>query len=441
MKLQKILAAPAILSLAVSLAACTDNPANSSASSKESGDAKADQTVKVTITDDTCTAEPATIPSGKVTFEIANNGASPNEFEVLTENKLQIASEKENIGPGTTARMTTALKEGAYFTACKPNMVGDVVGLKEFEVTQGDKADVSQDHQAAEEQAVANYTSYVKDQTGQLLSATQEFTKAYVAGDRARAKTLYPLARQHYERIEPTAESFGLEEAGDLDVALDARVQDLASDAGKKATDPEVLKDWTGWHRIEADLFTEEGSGYTFASDEERKHAADTLNENTQKLYDLVYGKIDGVEGAFKLELSDVATGASALLEEVATSKIVGEEETFSHTDLYDFHANVEGAEVAYGNVADLVRAKDADLAQSIEKNLEAVKSLIKEQSTGRDEDGNLTFKDYSQIAAVQKNAGDAPKTSDYTEVQRKFSDAVNALSEPLSKIAGTILH
>ncbi|WP_178945249.1 iron uptake system protein EfeO [Kocuria sp. TGY1127_2] len=436
-----LLAVPAAIAMVISLSACTDNPANSSASSNESTNGGTVQTVKANIANDTCTTDPAKIPAGKVAFEIANNGTTPNEFEVLTENKLQIVSEKENIGPGTTAHMTTALKEGTYYTGCKPNMVGNFVGLAQLDVIPGENVEVAKDVQAAEDHAISNYTSYVKDQTGQLVSATQEFTKAYIAGDDQKAKTLYPLARQHYERIEPTAESFGIKEGGDLDVALDARVQDLSADAHKKPTDPEVLKGWTGWHRIEADLFTDDSAGYKFDTDEDRKRAADELNENTQKLYDLVYGKIDGAKGKFKLELSDVATGASSLLEEVATSKIVGEEETFSHTDTYDFKANVEGAEVAYGNVADLVKDKDPKLAEKIESKFESVKSLINEQSTGKDEGGNTLFKDYSQIAAVQKDAGEAPKDSDYTDLQRKFSDAVNALGEPLSKIAGTILH
>ncbi len=40
--------------------------------------------------------------------------------------------------------------------------------------------------------------------------------------------------------------------------------------------------------------------------------------------------------------------GSVDLLNEVATSKITGEEEIYSHTDLYDFKANVEGAQKIY---------------------------------------------------------------------------------------------
>ena len=38
--------------------------------------------------------------------------------------------------------------------------------------------------------------------------------------------------------------------------------------------------------------------------------------------------------------------GSVDLLNEVSTSKITGEEEIYSHTDLYDFKANIEGAKI-----------------------------------------------------------------------------------------------
>lgn len=40
--------------------------------------------------------------------------------------------------------------------------------------------------------------------------------------------------------------------------------------------------------------------------------------------------------------------GSVDLLNEVSTSKITGEEEIYSHTDLYDFKANIEGAQKIY---------------------------------------------------------------------------------------------
>ena len=51
-------------------------------------------------------------------------------------------------------------------------------------------------------------------------------------------------------------------------------------------------------------------------------------------------------------------TGAVDLLNEVATQKITGEEEVFSHTDLYDFRANIEGAEKIFSLFKPLIEKK-----------------------------------------------------------------------------------
>ena len=428
-----------LTAMGLGLAACADNPKNAKGGASGSGKA---QEITVTLTDDSCQLSSTSFPSGVVTFTITNSGSSPNELEILTEDKLQIISEQENIGPGTTTKLTTSLKEGTCYAACKPNMVGELKGVTELKITKGADVDVSADEAKAREDAVKNYTAYVRDQAGQLLTATQGFVTAYTSGDTATAKSLYPLARQYYERIEPTAESFGIKEAGDLDAALDTRVQNLAAGAGKAATDKEVIAGWTGWHRIEADLWIQDSSSpFKFADDASRKKVADQLNADTKSLYDLVYGTITGANGkTFELELEDVAQGASDLLEEVATTKIFGEEETFSHTDLYDFQANLEGAKVAYGNVEDLMKKKDAKLAEKITTQFKTVEDLVAAQATGQTAEGQKTYPDYSTIASVQKDAGEKPSDTSYTDTQRKFSDAVNALSESLSKVAGTVL-
>ena len=428
-KRRNVLAMLPLTAMGLGLAACADNPKNAKGGASGSGKA---QEITVTLTDDSCKLSSTSFPSGVVTFTITNSGTVPNEFEVLTEDKLQIISEQENIGPGTTTKLTTSLKEGTCYAACKPNMVGELKGVTELKITKGAAVDVSADEAKAREDAVKNYTAYVRDQAGQLLTATQSFVTAYTSGDTATAKSLYPLARQFYERIEPTAESFGVKEAGDLDSALDTRVQDLAAGAGKAVTDKEVISGWTGWHRIEADLWVQDSSSpFKFADDAARKKVADQLNTDTKSLYDLVYGNITGTGGKkFELGLEDVANGASSLLEEVATTKIVGEEETFSHTDLYDFKANVE----------DLMKKKDAKLAEKITTQFAAVEKLVEAHVSGKAANGEPTYADYSTIAAVQKDAGEAPDKNSYTDTQRKFSDAVNALSESLSKVAGTIL-
>lgn len=94
------------------------------------------------------------------------------------------------------------------------------------------------------------------------------------------------------------------------------------------------------------------------------------------------------------------------------------------------------GILVAYGNVQDLARAQDPDLADEIEDGFTDVNELIDEQATGEDADGNPICPSYADIAAVQEDAtGESPTEEDYTEAQRDFSDAVNGLSEPLSEV------
>lgn len=428
------LAIAAVLTLTA--AGCTDNP---SSGANGAGTQAGAAPISVTITDDTCEVAATEIPSGVVTFSISNEGTVPNEFEVLASDKLRIVTEKENIGPGSTVELTTGLEKDDYFTACKPNMVGALVGTTPFTVTQGEVLAVDEDTQQLRDDAVTNYTAYIEDQAGQLITATEDFREAYLAGDTERAQDLYVLARRHFERIEPTAEAFGIEEPGDLDAALDLRIQDLSAGADTPVTDPELLAGWTGWHRIEADLFSEDDA-FRFPDDASRQQVADQLVEDTQTLYDLVTGASDTASGPFAVTLEDVTLGASELMEEVATGKIVGEEETFSHTDLDDFQANLDGANVAYGNVQKIVEKEDPELAQEIADDFDAVQEELSAHQDGEWEDGTPRYVDYSTVATVQEDAGQAPKDSDYTDAQRDLSVAVTALADQLAQVPAVVL-
>ena len=124
------------------------------------------------------------------------------------------------------------------------------------------------------------------------------------------------MARTHYETIEPVAESFG-----DLDPEIDARVNDVAAGAR-----------WTGFHRIEKALWQD---GTTDGHDP----VADKLVTDVKRLHALVR--------TVDLQAAQIANGAVELLDEVANSKITGEEDRYSHTDLADFEANVAGVEAA----------------------------------------------------------------------------------------------
>ncbi|PFG28150.1 putative lipoprotein involved in iron transport [Corynebacterium renale] len=375
------------------LSGCVANePASTEAASGEA--------IPVEITDTTCGIDVNEVESGRVAFTLKNAGTVRNEFEILAEDKLRIVGERENLGPGTTTDYTLLLQPGNYYTACKKNMVGSLVDVRPFTVTQGSGEAVSADEQELIDQAVVNYTAYVRDQAGQLLEATQAFAKDYAAGNDDAARAAYAPARMYYERIEPTAEAFG-----DIDPALDEREADY------QEADDTANREWTGWHPIEKDLWRPEG--FTGWDEAKRQKLADKLVEDTQQLYDLVYAD------DFEITLSDISNGAIGLLEEVATTKITGEEEAFSHTDLYDFQANVEGARVAYGNVQEIAKQKDPELADTIEARFTALEKELDQYKEGEG------YVSYEKLDEAQR---------------RQLSDYVDALRVPLAKLTEAVL-
>ncbi|HEY9293838.1 MAG TPA: iron uptake system protein EfeO [Microlunatus sp.] len=383
-------AAIAIALLALPLAACTDNSTGRSADG--SGDARA---LTVQANDSTCKISAGTAPSGTLRFSVKNDGGKVNEFYLLGGDGLRIIGEVENIGPGLTRDLVVSATPGKYFTACKPGMVGDGIRSAFTVSDSGQPSQGTVDDQQLVDQANQQYAGYVKDQTEQLVSATEKFAALYVAGKDDQARALYPAARVHWERIEPVAESFG-----DLDPKMDLREADL--EQGQK---------WTGWHRIEKDLWPERAKHYKPLAEEQRKAYADDLVANTHTLYNRTR-KIN-------FTVDQIGNGAKGLMDEVATGKVTGEEEYWSGTDLWDFQANVDGAKVAFEGLRPILKSRDPQLDQQIDARFTALQKLLDQQRSG---DGFVNYDALSQSQVKQ------------------LSDAVNALSEPLSKLTAAVI-
>ncbi len=356
-----------------------------------------------------CAVSSDTAPSGPISFTVTNSGEQVTEFYVLGENELSIIAEVENIAPGASRDLTLVAQPGNYFTVCKPGMVGAGIGQTPFTVT-GDSVAANEDDAAAEEAAIASYVSYTKSQAAELVPQVQAFVDAYVAGDDAEARRLFPLARVSYERIEPTAEQFG-----DLDPAIDYR---------KPGAEAEGLE-FIGFHRIEMDLWLDEATqnypdeAITALSPAERSALGEQLVTDITALYDLVHSD------EFTLSLSDITNGAVGLLDEIAApdGKLPGEENEFAHTDLYDFTANVEGAQVAYESVRAIAssRGEDgAELVETLDTQFAAMLDML--ASYGDYEAG---FADYSTVDQQARN---------------ELGAQLNALSEPLARLTHTVL-
>jgi iron uptake system component EfeO len=344
------------------------------------GNGGSSEKIAVTATDDSCEIAKTELKAGSHTFAVKNEGKQVTEFYVYKGTK--VVSEVEDIAPGTSRTMTVELAAGTYEGACKPGMKGDGIRTK---ITVTGKSAAKADPKL--DKAVADYRAYVSDEADQLVAKTELFVKAIKAGKAAEAKKLFPRARTHWERIEPVAEIFG-----DLDPAIDARENDVEPGA-----------DFTGFHKLEKDLWVTKDISKS-------GKVADKLLVDVKKI----------VEEAKEEPLKpfQLANGSKELLDEVATTKITGEEDRYSHTDLWDFKANVEGSKAAIDALRQVIADRDPKLLKRLDAEFEAV-----EKTLGRHRDGS----------------GWKPHTALSKTELKQLSDAVNALAEPVSQVAAVV--
>jgi len=341
-----------------------------------SGDGKV---TEVSITNAGCQPAKLKVAAGDVTFKVTNDGADQvSEYEILDGD--HILGEVENLPDGLTKSFSLTLDPGTFTTFCP----GADTEKGTLEV--GGTAQVAAN--AADKTAVNTYRKYLIAQTAILVKRTQAFRDAIAAGDIAKAKQLYPTTREPYERVEPVAESFG-----DLDPLMDARAGDVPA------------SQWEGFHRLEKMLWVDNTTkGAT--------PIADRLVANTLRLQGLVQ--------SVPLQTAQIANGAKGLLDEVAASKITGEEDRYSHTDLWDFQANVDGAKAAILAVSPILGKSDPQLLSQIQQRFTEVDQSLTPHRAGS---GYVL---YTKLTDADT---------------KKLSESIDALAQPISEVAPAVLR
>jgi protein ycdO len=238
----------------------------------------------------------------------------------------------------------------------------------------------------------AEYKKFVEEQIDMLLKDTENFAQLLKNGKLEEAKKVYPLIRMAYERSEPIAESFG-----ESDIKIDYRLVDFKEEFNTE-------EGWKGFHRIEKILWEQNTTKGT------EKYADELVNDIKE-----LKAKIATIEVTPDIML----TGAIDLLNEVSTQKITGEEEVFSHTDLYDFRANIEGAQKIFELFRPKLEKKDSKLVATLDSEFKAVNGLLDKYMT---DDKN--YKLYTDLTKEDTKA---------------LAEAVTKLGEPLSQM-GIIL-
>ncbi len=344
-----------------------------------SDDAPADATAMAfTLTDAGCDPHNAKAPAGPINFEVENGGSgSVTELEIL--DGETILGEKENLTEGLSGSFSLTLEEGEYILRCNGGEEEDGTLTVTGKLKSAETPEV--------EKAISDYRAYLEENTAELTAATKPFVAAVVAGNVAQAKTLYPAARIPYERIEPVAESFG-----DLDPRIDARENDVPA------------SEWGGFHKIEKALWEEDTA------------------KGMAPVAEQLLADVEELEAKVKnasLQAVQIANGANELLGEVSASKITGEEERYSHIDLVDFKANVEGSQVAFESVEPLLSAKDPELAQEIEADFDKVYAALKPYERGEG------FVSYTELTKADT---------------RKLAQSIDTLAEKLSQVPAAIV-
>ena len=394
-----VLAAAVALALAVS--ACSTGAGTSTGGNVASVVHGASQ-VSVTLASkggsDVCTLSSDTAKAGPVTFTVKNvSSTAISEVELLSNER--ILGEKENLAPGLGAVSFTATLTGGQYKIFCPGAAKQLVG---FTVT-GKTATVANSVTGALNSGIEGYAAYVTQEVTNMISATNALKTAVDSGDVAAAQKAYALARPYYERVESDVDGFLLpganatDNAGNLDYLIDMRASNL---------DPSV--GWHGFHAVERDLF--QAKTITAST----KQLASELATNVQKL--------DALTKSLTYKPEDLANGASDLLEEVQSNKITGEEEAYSHIDLVDFAANVEGAQQAFAYLQPGLTKIDPTLTRQIVSQFATVNTLLDKYKDTAALGGYVSYTD-----SLRASAGPT------------LSAAVEALHEKLATIAAKV--
>ncbi|MBN3891783.1 MAG: iron uptake system protein EfeO [Nostoc sp. JL31] len=379
--------------IALTVAACESNKSsdtaiNNTPEAKVASDTSANNSAEtaLTVTDKGCEPNQLTVTSGQNSFVLTNKSSKPMEWEILS--GVKVVEERENIAPGFVQKLKANLQPGEYDMACglRSNPKGKLT-VKAGGDSQA-KGTVDQGQLVG---AIAEYKVYVTKETDQLVADNKTFTDAVIAGDLAKAQKLYASTHVHWERAEPIAELFS-----DLDKSMDSRADDFA----KKEADPQ----FTGYHRIEKALFQDKTT-------KGMKPFAQKLQKDGLELQKRI--------ATLTIEPKNMVGGAAGLIEEVAATKISGEEDRYSHTDLWDFSANVEGSQKIVELLRPVIQKANPDLLARVDTNFTKVNQKLAKYKTP-----DRGFATYDKVSEIDK---------------KDMKTAIAALSEDLSQLRGTL--
>lgn len=317
-------------------------------------DASQSTNFTLAATDDACTVSGAEATTGTSTFEVTNNGEKTTEFYVYTSGG-RVVGEVENIGPGATRKLVVQITDpGDYTLTCKPGMVGD--GFSQTLKVTGEAMEPPPTRSSPRPSTDTSPTSARRP-------------------PRYRARSTHSSPPSSPTKSTPRRNS-----------------------SRSRAPHTSASNPWRSPSR------TTSTRASTCARPTSRRATPGPASTRSNK--DLWVNK--------KITDETKASGAQGLLDEIATSKITGEEDIFSRTDLYDFQANLDGSRAAIASLEKALNERDPQLLTDIHERFDAVQTLL---DTYREGDGFVSYDKVSQ------------------DERRELSDALDVLTEKVSTV------
>jgi iron uptake system component EfeO len=336
-----------------------------------------------------CRSDLSHFSAGAITFKIVNKDATKVSQVALLDG-TRVVAETENVPAGLAGQFAVELGAGSYTLWCpgaaveRRTILVRGTGANRLDVLDGLLLIGSE-----------NYKSYVDRQLRALVTGTGRLASALHGTNLSAAQVAYVAAHTIYSRIAPVVTSIG-ETTQAYSIAIDARA-DQVSPAR-----------WSGFHKIEEGLFAARTLvGLSRWGD---KLVADVTGLQ-RKAVDLTYEPVE------------VAVGAEGLLDEVASSKITGEEDRYAHVDIADMANNVSASQQAFGYLEPAVQKIDAILAFDIRARFAALNQQLDRYRTNRNVSGYVLY----------------PTLTDTD--RRTLAAAVKAVQELLSRVSGKVAN
>ena len=263
---------------------------------------------------------------------MTNAGSKVNEFYIYAEGD-RIVGEVENISPGLTRTFHVDLSDpGTYQTACKPGMVGDGIRA-DFTVT-GSAAAAPHEHRSRPRRRGRRVPGVRRRPVRRASSSAPRSSWPWsrpARSTRPRRSTRSPARTGSGSSRSPSRSATSTRRSTAAPRSSTTGCRSPATTASRRTCGSTACRPTPPADRRPA---------------ARRRHRARREGEGGQ------------------LNPLQLANGSKALLDEMATGKITGEEERYSHTDLWDFDANFEGSQAAIEALRPFLKAEEPDPAR-----------------------------------------------------------------------------